>query len=290
MTALTKDPGPTTTSSFTDETPRSGPLKALADGAIVAKRNLIKIKRVPDLLVFTTLSPIMFILLFAYIFGSAIGSPAPGIGYREFLIPGIFAQTVIFGATITGAGLAEDIQKGIIDRFRSLPMSRSAVLVGRTGSDVVNNLIVIVIMSLTGLLVGWRIRTSVGEAIGGFLLLLAFAYAISWMMALVGLIVPSPEVVNNAAFMLIFPLTFIANTFVPTNNFPSVLKTIANWNPVSTVTQASRQLFGNTGTAPLPTDPWSLHHPVIYTLLWIVGILLVFIPLSVRQYKKAASR
>jgi ABC transporter DrrB family efflux protein len=262
--------------------------KALVDGAVVAKRNLIKIKRVPDLLVFTTMSPIMFILLFAYVFGSAI--KVPGIGYREFLIPGIFAQTVIFGATITGAALAEDMQKGIIDRFRSLPISRSAVLVGRTTSDVLNNVITITIMSITGLIVGWRIRSSFGEAVAGFLLLLAFAYAISWIMAVIGLLVPTPEVVNNAAFMIIFPLTFIANTFVPTNNFPSGLKAIANWNPVSSVTQASRQLFGNTGSDPLPDSPWSLHHPILYTLFWIVGLLAVFIPLAVRQYKRAASR
>jgi ABC-2 type transport system permease protein len=267
---------------------KPGLVKALSDGAVVAKRNLIKIKRVPDLLVFSTMSPIMFILLFAYIFGSAIHPP--GIGYREFLIPGIFVQTVIFGATITGAGLAEDMQKGIIDRFRSLPMSRSAVLVGRTTSDVLNNVLVIAIMSITGLLVGWRIRSSVGEAIAGFLLLLAFAYAMSWVMAVVGLIVPSPEVVNNASFMVIFPLTFIANTFVPTDGFPSGLKAIANWNPVSSVTQASRQLFGNTGSSPLPDSPWSLHHPIVYTLIWIVGLLAVFVPLSVRQYKRAASR
>jgi ABC-2 type transport system permease protein len=270
-------------------TDRGGFAKAFMDGAVVAKRNLIKIKRVPDLLVFSTISPIMFILLFAYIFGSAIAAP-PGVSYREFLIPGIFAQTVIFGATITGAGLADDIQKGIIDRFRSLPMSRSAVLVGRTTSDLLNNVLVIVIMSITGLIVGWRIRSSVAEAIAGFLLLLAFAYAMSWIFALVGLLVPTPEVVNNASFVVIFPLTFIANTFVPTNNFPPVLKTIADWNPVSSVTQAARQLFGNTGTGPLPTEPWSLHHPIIYTLLWIVGLLLVFVPLSVRQYKRATSR
>jgi ABC transporter DrrB family efflux protein len=279
----------TVTSEITPvDRPTGGLAKALSDGAVVARRNLIKIKRVPDLLVFSTMSPIMFILLFAYVFGSAIHPP--GIGYREFLIPGIFAQTVIFGATITGAGLAEDMQKGIIDRFRSLPMSRSAVLVGRTTSDVLNNVLVITIMSVTGLIVGWRIRSSVGEAIVGFLLLLAFAYAISWIMATVGLIVSTPEVVNNASFMIIFPLTFIANTFVPTNNFPTVLKAIANWNPVSSVTQASRQLFGNTGTAPLPDSPWSLHHPVIYTLIWIAGLLAVFVPLSVRQYKRAASR
>jgi ABC-2 type transport system permease protein len=262
--------------------------KTLMDGAIVAKRNLIKIKRVPDLLVFSTLSPIMFILLFAYVFGSAIS--VPGVGYREFLIPGIFAQTVIFGATITGAGLADDIKKGIIDRFRSLPMSRSAVLVGRTTSDVVNNVLTMTVMSVTGLIIGWRIRSSVGEAIGGFVLLLLFAYAISWIMAWVGLLVPSPEVVNNASFMIIFPLTFIANTFVPTNNFPAPLKAVANWNPVSSVTQASRDLFGNTRPgAPVP-HYWSLEHPVIYTLIWVVILLAIFVPLSVLQYKRAASR
>ncbi|MEO8889637.1 MAG: ABC transporter permease [Jatrophihabitantaceae bacterium] len=262
--------------------------KTFVDGAIVAKRNLIKIKRVPDLLVFSTLSPIMFILLFAYVFGSAIN--VPGINYKEFLIPGIFAQTVIFGATITGAGLADDMQKGIIDRFRSLPISRSAVLVGRTGSDVLNNVLVIVIMSVTGLLVGWRIRTDFLHAAAGFLLLLAFAYAISWIMAWVGLLVPSPEVVNNASFMIIFPLTFIANTFVPTNKFPAVLKAIANWNPVSSVTQAARELFGNTSAKFPPPNAWSLQHPELYTLAWVVVILAIFIPLSVHQYKRASRR
>jgi ABC-2 type transport system permease protein len=263
-------------------------VKPITDGAIVAKRNLIKIKRVPDLLVFSTISPIMFILLFAYVFGSAI--KVDGSNYREFLIPGIFAQTVIFGATLTGAGMADDIKKGIIDRFRSLPMSRSAVLIGRTGSDVANNVLIIAVMSLTGLLVGWRIRSSVGEAIGGFLLLLVFAYAISWIMAWVGLIVPSVEVVNNASFIVIFPLTFIANTFVPTKDFPAPLKFFANWNPVSSVTQAARQLFGNVPEGAPVADYWSMRHPVVYTLGWVVLLLLIFIPLSVRQYKKAASR
>jgi len=238
--------------------------------------------------VFSTLSPIMFILLFAYVFGSAIH--VPGMSYREFLIPGIFAQTVIFGATITGAGLAEDIQKGIIDRFRSLPMSRSAVLVGRTTSDVLNNVIVVVIMSLTGLLVGWRVRNSVWEMFAGFLLLLAFAYAFSWIMACVGLAVGTPEVVNNASFMVIFPVTFVANTFVPTNNFPDVLRTIANWNPVSTVTQASRELFGNTRKEFPPPNDWPMQHATLYTLIWIVVMLAIFVPLSVRLYKRAAAR
>jgi ABC transporter DrrB family efflux protein len=261
---------------------------ALGDGAVVAKRNLIKIKRVPELLVFTTLQPIMFILLFAYIFGSAIDTG--GVDYREFLIAGIFAQTVIFGATLTGAGLADDMKKGIIDRFRSLPMSGSAVLVGRTTSDVLNNVLVITVMSLTGLVVGWRIRTSVLEALGGFLLLLLFAYAISWIMAWVGLLVPAVEVVQSASFIVIFPITFIANTFVPSDGLPPVLRTFAEWNPVSSVTQAARELFGNLPPGAPEPQAWPLQHPVLYTLLWVAAILAVFVPLSVRQYARAASR
>src|SRR5918999_491574 len=177
---------------------------SLGDGMVVAKRNLIKIKRVPEILIWTLMSPIMFVVLFAYVFGSSI--TIPGMSYREFLIAGIFAQTVIFGSTFTGAGLAEDITKGIIDRFRSLPMSRSAVLVGRTASDIVYNSLSILVMSITGLIVGWRIRTSLLEAIGGFLLLLLFAYAISWIMAYAGLRAGGVEVVNNASFIFIFPM------------------------------------------------------------------------------------
>jgi ABC-type multidrug transport system permease subunit len=164
------------------------------------------------------------------------------------------------------------------------------VLLGRTASDIVNNVIVIVVMSVTGLVIGWRIHTSVLEALGGFALLLLFAYAISWMMAWVGLLVPSPEVVNNAAFITIFPLTFIANTFVPVDGFPPVLRTFAYWNPVSAVVQATRELFGNTNPAFPPPDVWPLQHPVLYSLLWVVIILAVFVPLAVRQYKRAASR
>ncbi|GAA3575896.1 ABC transporter permease [Microlunatus spumicola] len=260
----------------------------LTDGLIVAKRNLIKIRRVPELLVFTTLSPIMFVLLFAYVFGGAIAGGDPQ-QYREFLMAGIFAQTGIFGATTTGAGLADDVQKGIIDRFRSLPMAPSAVLTGRTVSDVVNNVIVLVVMSLTGLIVGWRIRTSVAEALGGYLLLLLFAYAISWVMAWVGLLIPSVEVLNQASFIVIFPLTFLANTFVPLESLPGPLETFAAWNPVSAITQAARELFGNTALV-APSDAWPLQHPVVYTLIWVVIILAVFVPLTNLQYRRAASR
>ena len=258
-----------------------------SDSAVVAKRNLIKIKRVPEILIWTLMSPIMFVLLFGYVFGGAI--EIPGMNYREFLIAGVFAQTVIFGATFTGAGLAEDMTKGIIDRFRSLPMSRVAVLAGRTASDIVYNSLSILLMGLTGLIVGWRIRTGPLDALVGILLLLFFAYAFSWIMAWVGLKVSSVEMVNNASFMFIFPLTFIANTFVNAEDLPGPLQTFAEWNPVSSVAQAAREAFGNTGNLQ-PPDVWSLQNPILYTLIWIAIILAVFIPLSTRQYKKAASR
>jgi ABC transporter DrrB family efflux protein len=277
------------TSTTLDSTSRApGALSALTDGLVVAKRNLIKIKRVPDLLVFTTLQPIMFVLLFAYVFGGAIA--VPGSNYREFLMGGIFAQTVTFGATLTGAGLADDMQKGIIDRFRSLPMSRTSVLAGRTLSDLANNVIVVVVMSLTGLVVGWRIRSSVTDALIGYSILLLWAFAFSWIMAFVGLLAPSPEVVNNAAFIVIFPVTFIANTFVPLESLHGVLKTFAAWNPLSAVTEAVRLWFGNIPEqAPRP-DYWSLQHPTLYSLIWIIAILAIFVPLATRRYNRATSR
>jgi ABC-2 type transport system permease protein len=276
---------------------------AFADGAVVAKRNVIKIKRVPEVLVWVLMSPIMFVLLFAYVFGGAI--EIPGLDYREFLIAGIFAQTAVFGATFTGAGIAEDMQKGIIDRFRSLPMSRSAVLIGRTASDVIYNALSIAIMALTGLIVGWRVRGSVLDAVTAFLLLLLFAYAFSWVMGYIGLLVPSVEVINNASFMVIMPVTFISNVFVPLETFPAPLRVFAEWNPVSTVTQAARELFGNVPTlssaeialleqtgasVPFASEAWPMQNPVVYTAIWIVIILAVFVPLSVRRYQRTASR
>lgn len=259
-----------------------------ADSWVIAKRNLIRIKRVPEVLVFVLLSPIMFVLLFAYVFGGSIN--IPGGSYREFLIAGIFAQTVVFGSTFTGVGIAEDIQKGIIDRFRSLPMSQSAVLVGRTASDVLYNVLTLLIMGLTGLVVGWRIHSSIWEAATGFGLLLAFAYTFSWVMAYVGLLVPSVEVINNASFMVIFPVTFIANTFVPAENLPTVLRTFAEWNPISALTQGVRELFGNIPPGSPDPTAWPLQNPVIYTLIWAVLIIGVFAPLASIRYQKAVKQ
>ena len=259
---------------------------AMHDGWVVAKRNLTKIKRVPDLLVFSTIQPIMFVLLFAYVFGSAIN--VPGVNYKEFLMPGIFVQTVAFGASLTAIGLADDLQKGIVDRFRSLPMSRAAVLIGRTTSDLLNNVFVVVVMSVTGLLVGWRIHLGFIKGVYGYLLLLAFAYAMSWISALIGLSVKSVEVAQSAGFIWVFPLTFLSNAFVPTAHLPSVLRTIADWNPISSIVLSLRDLWGNTGLARPPGIPGK--YPIPLALIWIALILLVFMPTSIAKYRRATSR
>lgn len=261
---------------------------ALADGITIARRNVIKIRRVPEILFAVLITPLIFVLLFAFVFGSSID--IEGGSYREFLVGGIFALTLTFGAVFTGAGLAEDMQKGIIDRFRSLPMSRSAVVFGRTASDVIYNVLSLLVMALAGLVVGWRIHNGIGNALLGFGLLLVFAYAISWIMAYVGLIVPSPEVVNNVSFLVIFPLTFIANTFVPSDNLPTPLRVFAEWNPVSAVTHAARDLFGNIPPGTPEPTVWPLQNAALYTLIWVVIIIAIFAPLAVRRYQRAGTK
>lgn len=260
-------------------------INLFADSAIIAKRNVIRIKRVPEVLIFVMIAPTLMTLMFAYVFGSAIN--IPGGSYREFLIAGIFAQSMLLGATSTSVAIAEDKEKGIIDRFRSLPMSQGALLAGRTASDVIYNVLTLFVMALTGLVVGWRIDSSLWEGLAGFGLLLAYAYAFSWIMAFVGVSVPTVEVISNAAFMVVMPLTFIANTFVPLENLPPVLRVFAEWNPISALTQAVRELFGNIPFgAPEPTA-WPLQNPVIYTLICVVVIITIFAPLANLRYRKA---
>ncbi|GAA0949902.1 ABC transporter permease [Nonomuraea longicatena] len=261
---------------------------ALADGMTIAKRNVIKIRRSPDWLGVVLVTPIMFVVLFGYVFGSSI--EIPGMSYREYLLPGIFVQAVIFGATLAGYGLTEDLQRGAIDRFRTLPMAPSAVLVGRTASDVLANVASLVVMTLTGLLVGWRIDTSVGEAMLGFAILLLFAYSLSWVWATVALLIRTPESYNSASSVVVFPLAFVANTFVQSSRLPGPLETIAEWNPVSAVAQAARELFGNTSAAMPVSDAWPLQNAVLASLLWSALILAVFVPLATRMYRKAVSR
>jgi ABC-2 type transport system permease protein len=263
-------------------------MNLLRDSLIIARRNVIRIRRVPDVMVFVLIQPLMFVLLFAYVFGGSIN--IPGGNYREFLIAGIFAQTVVFGATFTGSGLAEDLQKGLINRFRSLPMSRAAVVTGRTASDVVYNALSILVMSVAGLIVGWRIRGSFVDALIGYGVLFFFSYAFSWVMACIGLVVPTPEVVNNASFVVLFPMTFVANTFVPSDNLPGALRTIAEWNPVSTLTHTVRVYFGNIPAGTPDPTAWSMQNSLVYSLGWAMLLIAVFAPLATRLYERSARR
>ncbi len=258
------------------------------DGWTTTKRNLIKIKRVPDILVFTLLQPIMFVLLFSYVFGSSIA--VPGVDYTSFLMAGIFAQTVVFGSTYSGSAMAQDLKDGIIDRFRTLPMSPSAVLIGRTNGDLLINTISMIVMMVTGAIVGWRITSSPLEALAAIALLLLFAYAFSWLMAFIGMSVRTPEIINNVSFLVLFPLTFISNAFVPSENLPTPLRIFAEWNPVSSLVQAARELFGNVPPGTPVPDAWTAQHPIVTVLIGIALLLVVFVPLSIRKFRSLSSR
>jgi ABC transporter DrrB family efflux protein len=262
--------------------------KAISDGGIVTWRNLMTVRRNPDWLMSATLQPIMFVLLFAYVFGNAIGGEAGGAAYREFLIAGIFAQTVAFNSAFTVIGFANDLQKGIIDRFRSLPMSRIAVVLGRTTSDLVVSVVALVVMSACGLLVGWRIRGSFWDALLGYLVMLMFAWALTWVGALIGLAARSVEVAQSAGLVWMFPLSFISSAFVPTDTLPPFLKAIADWNPFSAVINATRDLFGNRFGTP-PTG-WPAENAALYAILCCVAIIVIFAPLATARYRRVASK
>jgi ABC transporter DrrB family efflux protein len=235
-----------------------------------------------------TLQPIMFVLLFAYVFGDAIGGDAGGAAYREFLIAGIFAQTMAFNSAFTVIGFANDLQKGIIDRFRSLPMSRLAVVLGRTTSDLVVSVVALVVMSLCGLIIGWRIHGSVLDAVLGYLVMLMFAWALSWVGALIGLAARSVEVAQSAGLIWIFPLSFISSAFVPVDKLPGFLKVIAEWNPFTAVINATRDLFGNQFGTP-PTG-WPAEHAALYSTVCCVVIIAIFAPLATARYRRVASK
>jgi len=257
-----------------------------SDGWTVARRNIFRMMRNPEVAIWSSIQSVMFIVLFVYVFGS-IPTPAD-IPYEKYVMAGIFVQTVMFNSMLTGVGLAEDIQKGIIDRFRALPMARSAVLIGRTTSDIVNGLAQLVVMVLVGLAVGWRVESSILEAAAGLALVLLVAYTFSWISAAMGLSVGSVEAANSAGFVWLFPLTFVSNTFVPAASLPAGWQQFAEWNPMSAFVGAVRLLFGNTELRYEP-DVWPLQNPFLASFLWIALLLAIFVPLSVRQYKKAAS-
>ena len=252
-----------------------------ANIATIAWRNLMAILRIPELLFFSTLQPIMFVLLFRYVFAGAISRP--GLDYVAFLMPGIFVQTVCFGAVSTAIGLADDLQKGLIERFRALPMSRTAVLAGRTVADVCRNVFVIIVMTAVALAVGFRPTGGALHYFLAFLLMLIFAFALSWGFAFVGLAAPSAETAQVMAFPLLFPLTFASSCFVPVQTLPSWLRGFATYQPVSQVADAVRQLMvGNNKLFPYPYA-----HEWVSALIWTVGILVVLSPLAVRKFRNA---
>jgi ABC-2 type transport system permease protein len=246
-------------------------------------RNIKHIRRMPEMLADVTFQPIMFVVLFAYVFGGSINA---GVNYREWLLPGIMAQTMAFSCFVVAIGLTNDLNKGIIDRFRSLPISRASVLIGRSISSLIHSSIGTVVMAVTGLLIGWRIHNGFGRALVGFGLLLLFGFAMIWFGILAGSRLKSVEAVQGVMFTAVFPLTFLADTFAPAANMsPAWLRTIAEWNPISSLVRAMRESWGNT-TPLAPDAALPLHHPVLSTVLWSLALTLVLAPLSIRAFNR----
>jgi ABC-2 type transport system permease protein/oleandomycin transport system permease protein len=250
--------------------------RLVTDTLIVAERNLTRIKRAPDLLTAFTVQPVMFLLLFVYVFGGAISTP--GYDYKDFLLPGIIVQNIAFGGFVTALGLNEDLNKGLIDRFRSLPMARPAVLAGRTLSDVATNSLSVLVLLTTGLIIGFSFHASVLEVVAGLGLLILFGYAFSWVFALLGLLVSSPESANSLGFIAVFPLTFISSAFVPVDSMPSALRWFAEVNPFTVVVDAMRALWVG---APAGNSIWG-------AVVWSLVIIAIFAPLAVARYRRAA--
>ena len=263
-------------------------MSALQDIFVITQRQLRLLTRVPEVLIFSTIQPVMFVLLFRYVFGGSIDTGQPG-GYVQLLMPGIFVQTVAFTLAGTASGLAEDMKKGLIDRFRSLPISQSALVVGRTLGDSLLNIVVLAVMGIAGYAVGWRPSSGVGNVALGFLFLLLFGYALSWVGVLVGLSASDARVVQNVSFIVTFPLTFLSNAFAPTTGMPRALQYFAEWNPVSTMVAACRQLFGLKNEFGATANSWPSQHPLETSLLYMVVLMAIFIPLSIRKYKNYSS-
>ncbi|MGE5718715.1 MAG: ABC transporter permease [Nocardioidaceae bacterium] len=263
--------------------PTINPPSLLQASGTIVWRNLIHIKRMPEMLLDVTVQSVMFVLLFVYVFGGSIA--VPGSNYREFLLPGIMVQTMVFSSAIVAMGLTNDLQKGIVDRLKSLPISRASVLVGRSISSLIHSSIGIAVMGVTGLLVGWRIRSDIADATLGFLLLLLFGFAMVWLGIWVGSMMRTVEAVQGLMFTVMFPLTFVANTFAPTENMPDWLRVIAEWNPVSSLTQACRQLWGNAPAAPADAA-WPLQHAVLMSVVWALVLTAIFAPLALSAFRR----
>ncbi|WP_438303275.1 ABC transporter permease [Streptomyces sp. HUAS TT11] len=281
------------TDTVTAAAPANPISQSVRDSLVVAKRNLIRMTRIPEMVIFGLIQPIMFVVLFSYVFGGSMqigGSTSPE-AYRNFLMAGIFAQTVTFATAGAGAGIADDMHKGLIDRFRSLPMARGAVLTGRTLADLVQTALTVFVLAIVALLVGWRVGsngdTNAGKVLAAFGLLLLTGYAFTWIGALIGLSVRTPEAATSGGLIWLFPVTFISNAFVDTTHMTPWLRHVAEWNPFSATVQACRTLFGNPGVS--PSDAWPMAHPVWASLIYSVVIVVIFRTLAVRKYRSATA-
>ncbi|MFI7244371.1 ABC transporter permease [Streptomyces qinglanensis] len=267
-------------------------MSTVTDSLVLARRNVIRMSRIPEVLLFGLIQPVMFVLLFTYVFGGSlkIGNTTDAAVYKNFLMAGIFAQTVTFATAGASAGIAEDMHKGLVDRFRSLPMARGAVLTGRTLADLAQTALTLLVLAIVALLAGWRPGyaepTNLARVLGGFGLLLLLGYAFTWIGALIGLSVRTPEAATSGGLIWLFPVTFISNAFVDTGQMTPWLRHVADWNPFSATVQACRELFGNPGVT--GSDAWPMQHPVWASLLYSVLIVAVFRTLAVRKYRRAA--
>ena len=262
-------------------------MSAVTDTLIITQRQLRLLTRVPEVLIFSTIQPVMFVLLFRYVFGGSIDTGQPG-GYVQLLMPGIFVQTVAFTLAGTASGLAEDMKKGLIDRFRSLPISQSALVIGRTLGDSLLNIVVLAVMGIAGYIVGWRPSSGALNVAIGFLFLLFFGYALSWVGIYVGLSASDARVVQNVSFLVTFPLTFLSNAFAPTTGMPRALQYFAEWNPVSTMVAACRELFGLENQFGATAGSFPSENPLLTSFIYMLIIMAIFIPISVRKYKRAS--
>lgn len=255
----------------------------VSDSLVFARRNLAHVRQIPEKLVDVTLQPIMFVLLFAFVFGNVIA--VPDGSYREYLIGGVLVQSLAFGIMGPAVSIATDLREGVVDRFRSLPTARSAYLVGHVLAELGALAIAVIVLSLSGLVVGWGIYSDVPHAIAGYGLVLLFAFAMLWLGTWLGIAIRSPDAAQGVVFMVAFPLTFLANTFVPIRGLSPVLRTIAEWNPVSALAAAVRTLFGN--PTALPVDAaWPLRHCVVTSLAWSLAILALAMPMAIRRFRR----
>jgi ABC transporter DrrB family efflux protein len=256
--------------------------RQVSDSLVLARRNLAHVREVPEKLIDVTVQPLVFVLLFAYVFGGVI--EVPGGSYREYLVGGVLVQTLAFGLMGPAMSIATDLMEGIVDRFRTLPMARSAYLFGHLLAELAATTVAVAVMVASGIVVGWRIHADVPHALAGFGVLFLFATAILWLGTLLGVMVRSPDAVTGIAFIVMFPMTFLANAFVPAAGLPDGLRTVAEWNPISAVIAAVRTLFGNPTATP-DGAAWPLQHPVVAAIGWCIVILAIAVPLTVARFR-----